>query len=217
VSAARFVKGALRSLVVVGPFAIIAEPAIAAKDPLLIGYMVAVVLFAGLAAAAVDPRSAAMRTGEDRASEAILFLGSFAGILIAGYDRGHGHFSDRVPEPVRVAAFVLLVLGYALRYATIKTNTFFANLLVIQTERGHSVIDRGPYSAVRHPGYLSLLVILPSTALSIGSYAALIPLGLAALRVISRTKKEDAFLLEKLDGYRDYAARVKRRLIPGVW
>jgi len=32
-----------------------------------------------------------------------------------------------------------------------------------------------------------------------------------------RTSREDRTLQAELDGYADYACRVRRRLIPGVW
>jgi protein-S-isoprenylcysteine O-methyltransferase Ste14 len=38
-----------------------------------------------------------------------------------------------------------------------------------------------------------------------------------ALLFIARTAKEDRMLCEELDGYKDYAKRVRYRLVPGVW
>ena len=35
-------------------------------------------------------------------------------------------------------------------------NKFFEPTVRIQTDRGHQVIDSGPYAIVRHPGYVSL-------------------------------------------------------------
>jgi protein-S-isoprenylcysteine O-methyltransferase Ste14 len=46
---------------------------------------------------------------------------------------------------------------------------------------------------------------------------ALLPVGLVACLMVMRTVLEDRTLLEELDGYRDYAARVRYRLLPGVW
>jgi protein-S-isoprenylcysteine O-methyltransferase Ste14 len=34
---------------------------------------------------------------------------------------------------------------------------------------------------------------------------------------VLRTALEDRFLLENLEGYQEYAVRVRWRLLPGVW
>ena len=46
---------------------------------------------------------------------------------------------------------------------------------------------------------------------------ALIPAALSALAFIVRTALEDKTLQAELNGYKDYAARVRYRLLPGVW
>jgi len=51
----------------------------------------------------------------------------------------------------------------------------------------------------------------------LGSLWALIPGGLAALLTVARTALEDRTLHEELPGYAEYAARVRYRLLPGVW
>jgi len=41
--------------------------------------------------------------------------------------------------------------------------------------------------------------------------------GVTAILTVVRTALEDRTLLAELDGYRDYAERVRYRLVPGVW
>lgn len=53
--------------------------------------------------------------------------------------------------------------------------------------------------------------------LMLGSLVALIPGTIAAGLDIIRTYLEDRILTEELAGYREYAGRVRYRLIPGVW
>jgi protein-S-isoprenylcysteine O-methyltransferase Ste14 len=53
--------------------------------------------------------------------------------------------------------------------------------------------------------------------LALGSVWALIPGTLTSILVIIRTALEDRTLQEELDGYREYAQRVRYRLLPGVW
>jgi protein-S-isoprenylcysteine O-methyltransferase Ste14 len=53
--------------------------------------------------------------------------------------------------------------------------------------------------------------------LALGSVWALIPGTLTTVLVVIRTALEDRTLQEELDGYREYAQRVRYRLIPGIW
>ena len=88
-------------------------------------------------------------------------------------------------------------------------NKFFEPSVRIQTERGHGVIDAGPYAIVRHPGYVAGCLLTVGTALSLGSLWALVPASLAALLLLVRTRWEDQTLQGELVGYRDYAQRVR--------
>src|SRR5262249_16823982 len=96
-------------------------------------------------------------------------------------------------------------------------NKFFEVTVRIQTERGHEVIDAGPYALVRHPGYVGGILFCVGTALCLGSVWALVPAGLASALLILRTRWEDQRLPAGLPGYQEYTERVRRRLIPGVW
>jgi len=54
-------------------------------------------------------------------------------------------------------------------------------------------------------------------ALSLGSLWALIPAGIASTVLIVRTHWEDQTLQDELEGYKEYAMRVRYKLIPRVW
>lgn len=87
----------------------------------------------------------------------------------------------------------------------------------IQTDRGQTVIDRGPYAIVRHPGYASAIPLLVGWALALGSVWALLPAVLAVLLLILRTRWEYQMLQAELPGYKEYTQRVRYRLLPGLW
>jgi protein-S-isoprenylcysteine O-methyltransferase Ste14 len=96
-------------------------------------------------------------------------------------------------------------------------NPFFSPVIRLQKERNHRIVTRGPYRLLRHPGYLGMVVAIPASAVALGSWLALIP-GLAFSGVIiRRTACEDRFLKMNLPGYNDYSARVRYRLLPGIW
>jgi len=87
----------------------------------------------------------------------------------------------------------------------------------IQSDRGHKVIDGGPYAIVRHPLYSFSGFVAVGMALALGSYWALVPVAAGAVLIIVRTALEDRTLHRELEGYPAYAARVRFRLIPGIW
>jgi protein-S-isoprenylcysteine O-methyltransferase Ste14 len=107
--------------------------------------------------------------------------------------------------------------GYVLFAWAMGVNPFFEKTVRIQTERGHRVIDTGPYRFVRHPGYLGFFGWSLSTPLLLGSWWALLPAMLSIVAIVIRTALEDKTLREELTGYREYAGRVRYRLMPGVW
>jgi protein-S-isoprenylcysteine O-methyltransferase Ste14 len=46
---------------------------------------------------------------------------------------------------------------------------------------------------------------------------ALIPAVLTVMAIVARTSLEDKALQAQLEGYADYAGRVRYRLLPGLW
>jgi protein-S-isoprenylcysteine O-methyltransferase Ste14 len=111
----------------------------------------------------------------------------------------------------------IFVPGSALLTWSMVVNPFFEKTVRIQTEHGHRVIDRGPYAYVRHPGYVGFLGWIASTPLLLASAWAFLPVLLAVVGIVIRTALEDRTLHAELPGYPEYAARVRFRLIPGVW
>jgi protein-S-isoprenylcysteine O-methyltransferase Ste14 len=80
---------------------------------------------------------------------------------------------------------------------------FFEKTVQIQTERGHRVIDTGPYAYVRHPGYVGFSAWIIATPLSLASTWALVPTVLAIAGIVIRTALEDRTLRKELPGYRE--------------
>jgi protein-S-isoprenylcysteine O-methyltransferase Ste14 len=79
------------------------------------------------------------------------------------------------------------------------------------------VIDTGPYAIVRHPGYVAASLLCLGIPLPLGSFWALIPAVISYLLLVVRTALEDQTLQAELPGYKEYAQRVRYRLVPGVW
>jgi len=102
-------------------------------------------------------------------------------------------------------------------WRTIAENAFASRWARIQVDRGQRVIMTGPYSFVRHPMYIAIQLLVICIPLQLGSLWGLIPSALICLLFVIRACFEDRMLLEELDGYREYANRVRYRLFPGIW
>jgi protein-S-isoprenylcysteine O-methyltransferase Ste14 len=113
-------------------------------------------------------------------------------VCVAGLDHRF-IWSSEFPLWLIVAGFIVISLGYAFAAWALAENRFFSSVVRIQTDRGHVVCDSGPYRFVRHPA-------------AVASFIAVI-----------RTALEDQTLQEELPGYRDYARRVRYRLIPWIY
>jgi protein-S-isoprenylcysteine O-methyltransferase Ste14 len=96
-------------------------------------------------------------------------------------------------------------------------NKFAEPTVRIQTDRGQTVIDTGPYAIVRHPLYTASLPYFVGMALVLGSLWALIPAVFSWLLIVVRTQWEDETLQAELPGYKAYAERVRYKLFPGIW
>jgi protein-S-isoprenylcysteine O-methyltransferase Ste14 len=137
-------------------------------------------------------------------------------VIVAGLDHRYG-WSPIFPLWLIVLGFILISLGYAFAAWALAENRFFSSVVRIQTDRGHVVCDSGPYRIVRHPGYAGNIPPLLGIVLALGSVWTLIPAAVALIIAVIRTALEDQALQEELPGYRDYARRVRYRLIPGIY
>jgi len=152
----------------------------------------------------------------DKVLAPLLILPTLGGLIVAGLDERFG-WSPQLAVAIRVVALVFFALAQGLFSWAMASNKFFSGTVRIQEERGHAVATGGPYQYVRHPGYVGYITSWIATSLALGSLWALIPAGLVMCLMVIRTALEDRTLLEELDGYQEYAARVRYRLLPGVW
>jgi protein-S-isoprenylcysteine O-methyltransferase Ste14 len=152
----------------------------------------------------------------DKTLAPLVGLGGAMIPLVAGLDALFG-WSPGFSLPVEIVALVVLLAGYALSSYALVENAYFSGMVRIQSERGQQVVSSGPYDWVRHPGYAGALLTYLATPLFVDSLWTFLPAVFLTVVLIIRTDLEDKTLQAELDGYNDYAQRVRYRLLPGVW
>ncbi len=152
----------------------------------------------------------------DKTLAPLVGLGGAAIPLVAGLDALFGG-SVGFSLPVEVLALAAILVGYALGSYALIENAYFSGMVRIQTDRGQRVVSSGPYRWVRHPGYAGALLVYCATPLFLDSMWTFVPALFLTAVLIIRTNLEDRTLQAELAGYRDYAQRVRYRLVPGIW
>lgn len=140
----------------------------------------------------------------------VLFIGIF---MIPGLDHRFGW--SHVPPWVVVLGLAGFIVGYTLLFLVLRENSYASR--VIEVAQGQKVIDTGPYGFVRHPMYVSNLLMYGFTPLALGTYWALLPTVLIVPVLVTRILNEEKVLKTGLPGYLEYTQKVKYRLIPGIW
>jgi protein-S-isoprenylcysteine O-methyltransferase Ste14 len=125
--------------------------------------------------------------------------------------------TSEMPVLLNVLGAGLAIAGFVATLWVFRENTFAAPVVRVQAERGHHVIDTGPYAVVRHPMYASALLYLIGVPLLLGSWYGLMAVPLFVLGLAPRAVLEERLLQKDLPGYADYMSRVRYRLVPGVW
>ncbi len=177
---------------------------------LLLATMIAV--HPQLAKERAHPRNAGIDDGLRFAAGFLSLMTVTVGALCVG--RLRPFFN--VPISIRDTALVVYGLSNTLQTWAMIVNPFFSPVVRLQTEHGHRVIESGPYKFMRHPGYLAMSISIPASALSVGSWLALIPAIGFVMVVSRRARLEDEFLMRNLSGYKSYARRIQGRLFPTV-
>lgn len=140
----------------------------------------------------------------------LMFLAAF---LVAGLN-----FRFRwlvLPAWVSFAAAVLFLLAYALYAEVLRENVWLSRTIEVQEDQ--KVIDTGLYGIVRHPMYLSTLLLFLSMPLVLGCAVSFAVMLLYIPIIAKRIRNEEQVLEDGLEGYAEYKKRVRYKVIPLVW
>jgi protein-S-isoprenylcysteine O-methyltransferase Ste14 len=165
----------------------------------------------------LENRSKAGPAAEQRLTQKIIVslmgLPGVATFVVPGLDHRFGWSS--VPPWLSIAGNLLILISMGMVYRVFKENSFGS--ATVEIGKDQKVISTGPYAIVRNPMYSSAAVYFIGMSLALGSYWSLIPALLTVLGLVWRLFDEENFLAENLPGYEEYCAKVRWRLIPGVF
>ena len=186
---------------------------------LLMGILFIPMFFAGLVMFVKSPELLRSRlNGREKLDEqksviifsGIMFLASF---IVAGLNFRFKWIV--LPTAVPIIASIIFLIGYILYAEVLRENSYLSR--TIEVQENQKVVDTGLYGIVRHPMYMTTLILFFSMPFVLGSIISFIIM-LAYIPIINkRMKNEEKFLIVNLAGYHDYMQKVKYRVIPYIW
>lgn len=144
----------------------------------------------------------------------ILMLGAYLAIyVIAGLDRRFDW--SNVPSAVAVGGDLLIALSYLIFFEVFRENSYASATIEINDKQ--NVVSTGLYGIVRHPMYAGAAILTAAMPLALGSLWAALPVLVVFAVLHWRIVDEEKFLLENLEGYKEYTSKVKYRILPAVY
>ncbi len=120
-----------------------------------------------------------------------------------------------LPDAVCWAAAAFFLLGYALYAEVLRENVYLSR--TVEVQENQKVIDTGLYGVVRHPMYMSTLLLFLAMPLVLGSVISFVIMLAYIPLIAGRIRNEEKVLEEGLAGYREYKTRVRHKAIPIIW
>ena len=140
----------------------------------------------------------------------IMFLAAFIG---AGLNYRFGWIV--LPAWVSWVAAVLFLLAYALYAEVLRENVWLSR--TVEVQENQKVVDTGLYGIVRHPMYMTTLLLFLSMPLVLGSVISFVIMLLYIPIIAKRIRNEEQVLEGGLEGYAEYKKRIRYKVIPFVW
>ncbi len=186
---------------------------------LLLGILFIPMFIAGLIMMAKSPEllrkrlSAKEQESEQRTVIALSGLMFLAAFIVAGLNFRFGWIV--LPMWVSYVFAALFLIAYALYAEVLRENVYLSR--TVEVQENQKVIDTGLYGIVRHPMYMTTLLLFLSMPLVLGSVISFIIM-LAYFPIIAkRIRNEEKVLAEGLPGYEEYMKKVKYRVLPFIW
>ncbi|MBP3930048.1 MAG: isoprenylcysteine carboxylmethyltransferase family protein, partial [Peptostreptococcaceae bacterium] len=120
-----------------------------------------------------------------------------------------------LPKYIVYIAAIIFLLAYVLYAEVLRENMYLSR--IIEVQENQKVIDTGLYGIVRHPMYLSTILLFLSIPLVLGSLFSFLIFMIYPFIIAKRIKNEEKVLEEGLKGYLEYKEKVRYRVIPFIW
>ena len=178
--------------------------------PMLIAGLIMMMKSPGLLRKRLDAREEESEQKAVIALSGLMFLAAF---VVAGLNFRFKWIA--LPHWVSWAAAAVFLLAYALYAEVLRENVWLSR--TVEVQENQKVIDTGLYGVVRHPMYMSTLLLFLSMPLVLGSVLSF-AIMLAYIPIIAkRIRNEEKVLESGLEGYAEYKRRVRYKVIPLVW
>ena len=120
-----------------------------------------------------------------------------------------------LPKYIVYIGTIIFLLAYVLYAEVLRENMYLSRIIEIQENQ--KVIDKGLYGIVRHPMYLSTILLFLSIPLVLGSLLSFLIFMIYPFIIAKRIKNEEKVLEQGLKGYLEYKEKVRYRVIPFIW
>ncbi|MDM3974837.1 isoprenylcysteine carboxylmethyltransferase family protein [Mycobacterium marseillense] len=167
--------------------------------------------------AALQRRMRAGPRAEPRTAQKFIitgsFLGLFATMVFSALDHRFGWSS--VPPWLSLLGDVLVATGLGIAMLVIVQNSYAGATVTVEADQ--TLVSGGLYKFVRHPMYVGNVIMMIGIPLALGSYWGLLFVIPGTIVLTLRIFDEEKLLFHELPGYREYAERVRYRLVPYIW
>ena len=140
----------------------------------------------------------------------VMFIGGF---IISGLNYRFQWMT--LPKWMIVIATIIFLLAYILYAEVLRENMYLSR--IIEVQENQKVIDIGLYGIVRHPMYVSTILLFLSIPLVLGSLVSFLIFLAYPVIIVKRIRNEEQVLERGLEGYSEYKNKVKYKLIPFIW
>ena len=186
---------------------------------LLMGILFIPMFIAGLVMMKKSPEllrrrlSAREKEGEQKSVVALSGVMFLAAFVAAGLNFRFGWIV--LPAWVSWAAAAVFLLAYALYAEVMRENVWLSR--TVEVQENQKVVDTGLYGIVRHPMYMTTLLLFLSMPLVLGSLISFVIMLVYIPIIAKRIRNEEQVLENGLEGYAEYRQRVRYKVIPFVW
>jgi protein-S-isoprenylcysteine O-methyltransferase Ste14 len=167
--------------------------------------------------ALIESRTKLGPAAEKRTEQKIIIsltsLPLIAAFIVPALDYRFGW--SHVPSWISIVGELIIIISMWAVIRVLKENSFASATVEVVSDQ--KVISTGPYAIVRNPMYTCAVLYTVGMSLALGSYWGLIPSILVALGFVWRLFDEERFLAINLPGYKEYCAKVRWHLMPGIF